>query len=169
MPKLLVIIPGSGETLFDLNEGTHRFGRSSDNDIQVDDGSISSKHAEIVVEGEKITVKDLGSTNGTTINGEEVTEQEVGPDDSILFGSVPASIKPEDAPAGSRPLPDLDEDAPFRAATQTRRPEKFSNASPFPKKTRKSMDGTSKGILALFVVALVVFGGSLFMVLGLGG
>jgi pSer/pThr/pTyr-binding forkhead associated (FHA) protein len=168
MPKLLIIIPGSGETLFDLNEGTLRFGRSSDCDIQVDDGSISSNHAEIVVEGEKITIKDLGSTNGTTINGEEITEHEVGPEDSILFGSVPASIKPEDGPAGSRPLPDIDEDAHFQAATQTRRPENFGNAGPFTKSTRRAMDGTSKGILAFFVVALVVFGGSLFMVLGLG-
>ncbi len=167
MPKLLVNIPGSGETLFELNEGENRVGRLPDNSIQIEDPSVSSQHAEIIVEGQKVTVRDLESTNGTTINGEEIQEKVLSPTDSLLFGSVPAVLKEESAPAGSQPLPDIHEDAAFQAASSSSRPAGFDSDAPFAKSTSKSLDGASKGILALAVVSILAFAGALFVALTL--
>jgi hypothetical protein len=49
-----------------------RLGRGSDVDIRIDDPGVSRHHAEIVL-GTDVTVRDLGSTNGTFVNGRMVT------------------------------------------------------------------------------------------------
>ncbi|MEW5743322.1 MAG: GGDEF domain-containing protein [Myxococcota bacterium] len=48
-------------------------GRSSKCDVQVDQDSVSRNHARVHVESSKIAVKDLGSTNGTFVNDEQIT------------------------------------------------------------------------------------------------
>ena len=45
-------------------------GRGSDADITVDDTGISRKHVEILWDGERAKVRDLGSTNGSQLNGQ---------------------------------------------------------------------------------------------------
>src|SRR6476660_9513835 len=47
-------------------------GRSDDNSIQLDDGYVSGHHAEVSFEHGRWTLRDLGSRNGTFINGERV-------------------------------------------------------------------------------------------------
>lgn len=44
-------------------------GRNSDNNVPVDDTSVSRKHAILIISGNEYSVRDLGSTNGTYING----------------------------------------------------------------------------------------------------
>jgi pSer/pThr/pTyr-binding forkhead associated (FHA) protein len=151
MPKLTVFLPESGEVNYDLPEGTITLGRVSDNDIHVDDGSISSHHAEIVVRNGRVTVKDLGSTNGTTINGGEITESPLKVGDTLFFGSVQAELQAE--ATGAQPLPEIEEEA-FVAPSVSTRPEGFVNASPYPKR-RPTMDGPTKGIIAATLVALL--------------
>jgi pSer/pThr/pTyr-binding forkhead associated (FHA) protein len=65
-----------------LEPGEYILGRGTEVDIQIQDQGISRKHLVIVVD-EKVTVKDLNSTNGTYINGERITELEVV--DQITF------------------------------------------------------------------------------------
>ena len=50
---------------FDLREGINTIGRSEGNHHVIAHGSISSRHCEVVVQDGKISVRDLGSTNGT--------------------------------------------------------------------------------------------------------
>lgn len=77
--------------LFPLNEGETVLGRSPEADIVINDSRISRKHLQITVEGEAVLVKDLGSTNGTFVNGEKVTtEQVLHEDDKIQIS--PATI-----------------------------------------------------------------------------
>jgi len=57
---------------FELADGTHSVGRSSENDVQVAMARVSKVHAEIRIEGDKISVRDLGSRNGTELNGKPV-------------------------------------------------------------------------------------------------
>jgi predicted component of type VI protein secretion system len=170
MAKLLVNIPGSGDTLFELNEGSNKVGRLAENEIQIDDDSISGQHAEVIVSGSTITIKDLGSTNGTNINGQEVaegSEQSVDSNSAIIFGSVTATIKGDDAPAGSQKMPEREEADGMPAAENSSRPGNFSTCSPYPVKSSKSMDGASKGVLALAVVSLLVFGFAVFTAMNL--
>jgi len=54
--------------------GVFTVGRRPGNSLQVTDGSVSGKHAEIVVSAGGVTVRDLGSTNGTLVGGQKVSE-----------------------------------------------------------------------------------------------
>jgi pSer/pThr/pTyr-binding forkhead associated (FHA) protein len=65
-----------------LEPGEYTLGRGTEVDIQIQDPGISRKHLVIIVD-EKVTVKDLNSTNGTYINGERITELEV--EEQITF------------------------------------------------------------------------------------
>jgi hypothetical protein len=58
-------------------------GRGSEADITVDDTGISRKHLEIVWDGRRAEARDLGSTNGSTLNGARLTHA-VLPNDSVL-------------------------------------------------------------------------------------
>jgi pSer/pThr/pTyr-binding forkhead associated (FHA) protein len=61
-------------------------GRKSDNDIPVDNMSVSGLHAQILREGSSFFIEDLGSLNGTFVNGRKVTKNELFKGDSILVG-----------------------------------------------------------------------------------
>ncbi|KGJ96268.1 FHA domain-containing protein [Colwellia psychrerythraea] len=76
-----------------LVEGALDIGRASDNDIQINDAAVSSKHARLIteldpfIEGQLITyLEDLASTNGTELNGIKVTREKLNPDDIITIG-----------------------------------------------------------------------------------
>jgi serine protease Do len=64
-------------------------GRASDNDLHFSDGQrrVSSHHAEIIRRGEGFLLHDLGSTNGTMLNGRRVITSELNHDDMIEFGA----------------------------------------------------------------------------------
>lgn len=53
-------------------EGEVRVGRSADCELTIDDSRVSRQHARVVVEGEQVTLEDLGSANGTLLNGQRL-------------------------------------------------------------------------------------------------
>lgn len=61
-------------------------GRGSGNDITIDNPAISSKHARILREKDFIVLEDLGSTNGTFVNGEKVKKAVINSADNITVG-----------------------------------------------------------------------------------
>jgi len=61
-------------------------GRGSDADITVDDTGISRKHVEVLWDGKRAQVNDLGSTNGSQLNGAPVTKAPLQPDSVISIG-----------------------------------------------------------------------------------
>ncbi len=61
-------------------------GRGSDADITVPDAGTSRKHVEILWDGERAMVHDLGSTNGTKLNGSRVSEAPLPPDSTVTIG-----------------------------------------------------------------------------------
>ncbi|MBS2030345.1 MAG: diguanylate cyclase [Deltaproteobacteria bacterium] len=71
---------------YDLNKPQFTIGRSSKCDIQIDQESISRNHAVLVNDGKRVMVRDLGSTNGTYVNDQLVTEYEVRNGDFIKIG-----------------------------------------------------------------------------------
>ena len=69
MPKLILnASTPQAHREFLLKPGKNFIGRAFANDFKLDDASVSGSHALIMVEGAMVTVKDLGSTNGTRIN-----------------------------------------------------------------------------------------------------
>ncbi len=63
-------------------------GRSRECDLTVTDGNASRRHAEIVQEGDAFVLVDLGSTNGTELNGRRITRQELSDGDRITIGAT---------------------------------------------------------------------------------
>src|SRR5579859_3328515 len=62
-------------------------GRSSELDMVLVEDMVSRKHAKIMVADGKITIEDLGSTNGTFVNGEKIKQARLKEGDRILIGT----------------------------------------------------------------------------------
>jgi pSer/pThr/pTyr-binding forkhead associated (FHA) protein len=61
-------------------------GRLASNDITIPDHNVSREHAEFVQEGNGWAIEDLGSTNGTYVNGEEIQSVRLREGDHIRVG-----------------------------------------------------------------------------------
>lgn len=78
-------------------------GRAADCQLVLDDPSLSRKHAKVRGTGRRLDVEDLGSSNGTFVNGRKVGQATAGPGDTIRFGELSFRIEDErgqGAPAG---------------------------------------------------------------------
>jgi hypothetical protein len=64
-------------------------GRGSDADITVEDTGTSRRHVEILWDGSRAQVRDLGSTNGSQLNGSPVTQAVLEPDSVVTIGRTP--------------------------------------------------------------------------------
>jgi predicted component of type VI protein secretion system len=62
------------------------FGRKDTCQIRIPVHSVSREHCELRIEGDKAIVRDLGSSNGTYVNGQRVQEQELAPGDLLAIG-----------------------------------------------------------------------------------
>jgi pSer/pThr/pTyr-binding forkhead associated (FHA) protein len=114
-------------------------GRADYNDLVIADPSVSTTHAKIQQKDGVWVLTDLGSTNGTYVEGEPVTgETALTPGTTIRFGDVAALFEPHDAvvPAGLRPSPDEPGPpwevaaAPAEARASARRPIRASAPKP---------------------------------------
>lgn len=72
MDLILVGTVGNQELRYALTEGIHVIGRADDAAVKLAQPSISRRHAEISVVGDVVHVRDLGSHNGTKLNGHDV-------------------------------------------------------------------------------------------------
>jgi len=71
----------------ELRAGLVRVGRAPRNDVLLNDPEVSKFHAEIRVGEDGIVFKDLGSSNGSFVNGAPVTEQALQPGDTVEIGN----------------------------------------------------------------------------------
>jgi hypothetical protein len=63
-------------------------GRREDCDLRIPLGDISRKHARLVRDGDTLRLEDLGSSNGTYLNGQRVQEAALNPGDTVQIGPV---------------------------------------------------------------------------------
>ena len=109
MAKLVILNQGMTGRTFDLSVERTTVGRVEDNAFQIADASVSSHHAEIILRGPDIVIKDLNSTNGSFIGNEKITETVLKPGQILKLGQVelriddgsPVSAPPAPAPASS--------------------------------------------------------------------
>jgi adenylate cyclase len=167
MPKLQVSLPDGPEVSHELGEDTISVGRIEDNLLQIDDASVSSHHAELTLSGADYVVRDLGSTNGTRVNGQQLAAEEphqLQDGDTIRFGHI-ETVYVSENPAAARPMP-VEEEPVAVAARSSARPSNFSNASPFQTKKKKK-DPKGMAIMAFAVLAILAFIGAVVTILSI--
>ena len=77
-------------------------GRSSELDMVLVEDMVSRRHAKIIVSDEQIVIQDLGSTNGTFVNGEKIKRAKLNEGDRILIGtSIIKLVAADPAQAGA--------------------------------------------------------------------
>lgn len=91
----VVVLTGDGEPeRVRLRPQGHVFGRSEDADIPIDDPYASEFHARLGVQDDKVIVHDLGSTNGTYVNGRRVTSpRSVVRGDTVQIGKTILEVR----------------------------------------------------------------------------
>ncbi len=96
-------------------------GRSSDLDMVLVEDMVSRKHARIQTQGEQIWIEDLGSTNGTFVNGEKIKRARLKEGDRVLIGTSILKVIAGDAPKDEKDAKrDLENVAQRRQNSQQR-------------------------------------------------
>ena len=86
MASLFVIQGRDQGARFELEESVHTVGRTQNNTVRLHDTEVSREHAELIRRGDTYLLKDLGSSNGTFVNGRPASEQELVSGDQLQFG-----------------------------------------------------------------------------------
>jgi len=72
MWQVIINGPGYFDTTYDLPEGTTYLGRADNNDIVLSGDQVSRRHARLEVQSDEVSIEDMGSRNGTEVNGSKV-------------------------------------------------------------------------------------------------
>jgi hypothetical protein len=83
-------------------------GRSSDLDMVLVEEMVSRKHARIAYEGDAIVIEDLGSTNGTFVNGEKIKRAQLKEGDRVLIGTSILKVIVVEGPPSEQGRPNLE-------------------------------------------------------------
>ena len=109
--KLLVKLHGQASRSIDLTADSFSIGRKPENDLPIDDHTVSSRHAKIVRVQSVYFLEDLKSTNGTAVNGKPVERAQLHDADVITIGQH-RIIFQDNAPSAATSVPaslDLDQ------------------------------------------------------------
>lgn len=152
-------LTGISETVkdqrFEINKERTTFGRNSANDVVLDDPTVSSQHCYLAMRGGRFVLHDLNSTNGTTVEGERITEIELSSGQRLMIGAVEFELAAGDETAASDIIPTNTTALISNTVQTVMIPKSFSSVSPLGTK-RKESRGTWLFFMILFgIVALV--------------
>jgi predicted component of type VI protein secretion system len=172
MARLVILSEGLAGQAHELTVEKTTVGRVDDNTFPVPEGSVSSHHCEILLRGSDVIIRDLNSTNGTFINGNQVTGEaplkagqilRLGQVELRLEDGTPGSAPPPSpAPAPSKPVqpPKKLPDQTMVIPQGVKLGQEPSTTVTFAKSAfaKKSNKGTKIFIAIIVVVALGVIG-----------
>jgi hypothetical protein len=100
-PEIVIEVrePGRSARRIPLSGAPIRIGRAPECELVLKDSRVSRRHARLHARDGVLVLTDLGSTNGTRVNGHRVTELVLGAGDQILIGDT--NLRVEAAPAGT--------------------------------------------------------------------
>ncbi len=117
MSRLTIIGPDGRQEVELLAHNT--LGRHPNNTVQVLDRIVSKEHCHVdLIDGSRFILRDLGSLNGTYVNGERVSERVLNAGDEIMLGSTKIIFDAHEAPsqAPPHPSPPQQQTAPLHGA-----------------------------------------------------
>ena len=169
MPKLKLTLPDGTTPDHELTDDLISIGRSVDNLLQIEDASVSSHHAQLVSgENGDYILEDLGSTNGTRLNGKTIKEGEshkLHNGDKVRFGSIETIYGSENAAGDREEMPEAKENE-GKPAARSVKPTNFQNASPFEKKSAKK-NPAAIAVWVLTGIAMLALIAALVMAMGI--
>jgi membrane fusion protein (multidrug efflux system) len=143
------LIGKGGERTLKIAEGVeYVIGRSPSADMVVDDAECSGKHASVFLRGDRCTIRDLDSANGTFVNDEQVQQAEIRPGDRLVLGRTQFSVSEEP--------PQTDEDDILLARTKQGFTIPAHEKAAAPATTPGPSSGLKWGLAVVAVVALLV-------------
>ena len=111
MPRIVFTLEDGVEIETELDADVITVGRHPESLVVLPSASVSSHHATIKRRGEEFFVQDLGTTNGTKLNGVEIEEAKLSDGDKVTFGDVSGDVHLTDAKPTAGPsrlkAPDL--------------------------------------------------------------
>ena len=137
MPKLLLIENNETASSFDLAEGKITIGRGGDCEIRLDDEAISRQHVRVITLMGDAFLEDLGSSNGTYVNGKLTQKCALNDGDVVQIGDKELRFsQPGDASSSQAGTGKVD-------ATRIIRPGEFGPATSEAQEENRSRDGIS--------------------------
>ena len=103
MKAVLVMFKRDERREFPLEEEATCIGRSPEADFRIPTPDVSRRHCELVIEGNKLIVHDVGSSNGTYVNGKSIEEATLKPGDRLTVGPVTFTVQIDGKPEEIRP------------------------------------------------------------------
>src|SRR5678816_370597 len=87
------LVSPDGDQVFELRRGAAlTVGRALTSDVPLLDPTVSRRHASLVADESGIELSDLGSSNGTFVNGERVEHARIAPGDVLTFGKLSFNV-----------------------------------------------------------------------------
>ena len=119
MPRLTLMLDRKTVQVYDVDRSVIRVGRIAEMDIVIDNVSVSRRQAEIQREGDGWIVRDIGSSNGTFVNGERLSgDRKLQPGDEIGIGKYSIFFERAGAAAEAAPAAVAAAPPPPRAAAR---------------------------------------------------
>lgn len=165
MPKLVILSQGFTGQTHEMTADTTTIGRTDDNTVTIPEGSVSSRHCEILRRGEEYYVKDLDSTNGTYINGQKINSSPLKSGQILRCGQIEMRLESGD---GQKPAEKLDqtvvipkgrEGVSLSDISQGGDTAAFTKDGPFKKQSDKTtrLWIVAASVLGVLIVALLIF------------
>jgi len=104
MPRLVVLSEGLTGRSHELKAEKTTVGRVEDNTFQIPDPSVSSHHCQVILRGNDVVIRDLNSTNGTFINGQQITEATLKPSQILRLGQVEVRMEGDQTSSAQRKM-----------------------------------------------------------------
>jgi len=167
MPRLVLSLDGVVLREVNLLKDRTTVGRRSHNDVVIDNLAVSGEHAVMIMNGSEIYLEDLGSTNGTTVNGQPIKKHLLQSGDTVEIGKYRLKFFADGATGteGDGGV-DIDTSQPLRreyygpgpATIQVRAPGATHDETPHGTAMIKIMNGANSGRELALVKALTTIG-----------
>jgi hypothetical protein len=156
MARIIFTLEDGTEIRTELDTDVIAIGRHPESNVVLPSPSVSAHHATIRRRGDSYFVQDLGTTNGTRLNGVEVEEAKLEDGDRLAFGDIPAVLQLKDAPVVPIvPVPKRSGGPPKQAVKPRGAPRPGARRS-YSTATYRQSSGCA-GFIAILTFLLVAF------------